>query len=116
MTAKQAFLEKAAKKQQKNPKTAPKIISFSLAMTFLALSIVFMGIIGGLREGGSNIAKDVMLTICAIFSMLCVQGAVVCSALGVTSSKYAIHCISCASLSVSIAFEILHAIYFIVVI
>ena len=109
MTAKQRFMEQAAVRQKKHPKTVPKVISFSLAMAFLGLSVIFIGIA---HSPGSGYTKDIINTIASILSLLTLQGAVVCSALGVTSTRYTLHCISCASLSVSLILDIGFIVYY----
>ena len=102
--AKELFYEQAAKKEEKHPKTAPKIISFSLAMGFLGLTILLLGV--GHAPIYGNITASIARSILLIFAIVTLQGAVVCSSIGVTSSKYTIYCICSASLAVSLALDV----------
>lgn len=61
---------------------------------------------------GSGFTNDIVKTIMSILSIITLQGAVVCSALGVTSTRYTLHCISCASLSVSLVLDIAFIVYY----
>lgn len=111
--AKELFYEQAAKKEEKHPKTAPKIISFSLAMVFLGLTIILLGVGHGITyAAGGGITSNWAKTILILFSVVTLQVAVVFSSLGVTSSKYTIHCISSASLAVSLAIDVGLVLYY----
>ena len=112
MTAKQRFLAQAVEKEKKHPKTAPKIVSFSLAMVFFGLSIIFIGIAHGSNNG--TVTSSWVKTIMMIAAIITVQGSVVCSALGVTSSKYVLHVISSVSLALSLLIDVSLGIYYFV--
>ena len=104
------FFKQAEIKKAKHPKTAPKIISFSLAMAFFGLSIIVIGIAHGLDYSGITVSwMKMMMMILAIITL---QGAVVCSSLGVASCRYTIHWISSVSLAVSLAIDIGLIVYY----
>ncbi len=113
MTAKQRFMEQAAERQRKHPKTAPKIVSFSLAMVFFGLSLIFIGVAHA-PQGGESYTMSWIESIMMIACIITLQGAVVCSALGVTSTRYVLHCISCTTLTLSLLLDIGLAVYYFV--
>lgn len=111
MTAKERFMQQAEIKRQKHPVASVKLVSFSLAMAFLGLSIILIGVCHAPIEGWAGSVARLAL---AIVTLITLQGAVICSAIGVTSSRYVLHCISGASLAVSLALNISLAIYYMV--
>ena len=108
--AKELFLKQAEIKKAKHPKTAPKVISFSLAMAFFGLSIILIGVAHGLGETGITVSWMKMMLM--ILAVIILQGAVVCSSLGVTSCRYTLHWISSVSLAVSLAADIALIVYY----
>ena len=110
--AKELFYEQAAKKEEKHPKTAPKIISFGLAMGFLGITLILLGAGHGITYIEGGITANVAKTVLVLFSVVTLQVAVVFSSLGVTSSKYTIHCICGASLAVSLAIDVGLVLYY----
>lgn len=102
-------MQQAEIKRKKHPMTSVKLISFSLAMSFLGLSIILIGICHAPIEGWAGSVARLGL---AIVGLITLQGAVICSAIGVTSSRYVLHCISGASLAVSLALDVSLAIYY----
>ena len=112
MNAKQRYLEQMAERKLKNKFfTTRKLISFSLAMAFLGVSIVLIGIIHGISST-AHYTAGIGTIILAVIGTITLQGAVVCSALGVLSTKYTLHCISCTSLAVSLALDIALIVYY----
>lgn len=108
--AKERFFEEAAKKEEKHPKTAPKIISFSLAMAFLGVTILLLGVAHAPLD--ESYTKSLAKSLLTLFAIISLQGTVVCSSLGVTSSKYTIHCICSASLALSLAMDVALILYY----
>ena len=104
--AQELFLQQAEAKKAKHPKTAPKIISFGLAMAFFGVSLVFIGI------GHAPVSKGWVETMFMIWAIIALQGAVVCSSLGVTSCRYLLHCISSVTLALSLAIDVGFIIYY----
>ena len=109
--AKEIFLQQAEIKREKHPKTAPKIISFGLAMAFFGLSLIFLGI-GHAPIYGENITQSWVKTMFMIWAIIALQGSVVCSSLGVSSCRYTLHCISGATLAVSLGIDIALIVYY----
>ena len=112
--AKEIFLEQAAIKEAKHPKTAPKIICFSLAMAFFVLSLFLLGAVHAPIYGavGSNITRSWVRLVLMILALIAIQASVGLSAVGVTSSKYLFHCISSVTLSLSVAMDVGLALYY----
>lgn len=112
--AKEIFLEQAAIKEAKHPKTAPKIICFSLAMAFFGLSIVLLGVAHAPIYGaiGSNITNGWVALVLTVLAIFTIQLSVAFSSVGVTSSKYLFHCISSVTLSLSLLMDLGLALYY----
>ena len=110
--AKIAFLAQAQIKEAKHPKTAPKLICFSLAAVFFGLSIILLGIANANIYGGVNITQSWGKLVLTVMALLTIQLSIVFSSLGVTSSKYVFYCVSSVILSLSIALDVALALYY----
>ena len=110
MTPKELFLKQVEERKAKHPHTVgPKLIFFVLAMCFFGLSIILIGICHSPIEGWAGSVARLILT---LFMIIILQCSVAFSAIGVTSSRYVLHGISCASLALSLGLDIGLIVYY----
>ena len=81
-------------------------------MVFFGLSIIFIGVAHAPGSGG--VTASWVKTVTMIAAIITLQGSVVCSALGVTSTRYTLHIVSCVSLTLSLIADIALAVYYFV--
>lgn len=110
MTPKELFLKQVEERKAKHPHTVgSKLIFFILAMCFFGVTLILIGICHSPIDGWAGSIARFVLT---LFMIMTLQCSVVFSAIGVTSSKYVLHGISCASLTLSLALDIGLIVYY----
>lgn len=110
--AKELFLENAERKEQRHPHTANKVIFFILGMAFFGLSVLLLGVAHAPIY--NNLTASWVKSMMILFAVVTLQAAVAFCAVGVTSSRYTLYCISSATLSVSLAMDVALAVYYLV--